>query len=67
MFAYEPTPDLSDFNCPHCAAAYKVVHVEAEDSSSDDEVTCLQCDGPLQGREDRFILKYFLVDRRRKP
>ena len=51
-------------NCPHCGAAYKVVQIEAP--SDPVEVTCRSCGGPLQGREGRFLLKYFLVDKRRK-
>jgi len=51
-------------NCPHCGAAYKVVQVEA--ASDPVEITCRSCGGPLQGREGRFLLKYFLVDKRRK-
>ena len=51
-------------NCPHCGAAYKVVQVEAP--SDPVEITCRSCGGPLAGREGRFLLKYFLVDKRRK-
>ncbi len=51
-------------NCPHCAAAYRVVRVEAP--SDPVEVTCRSCGGPLQARSGRFLLKYFLVDKRRK-
>jgi predicted Zn finger-like uncharacterized protein len=51
-------------NCPHCGAAYKVVQVEAPSDLV--EITCRSCGGPLQGREGRFLLKYFLVDKRRK-
>jgi hypothetical protein len=28
-------------------------------------VCCLSCGGPLDGRENAFILKYFLVERPR--
>ena len=60
--------DVTRFSCPHCAASYQLVQVEAEDTTSDGEVTCPRCGGPLQGREGRFIRKYFLVDReRRRP
>ena len=27
--------------------------------------TCLSCGTPLQGREDRFVMKYFLLERSR--
>ena len=29
--------------CPHGAASYQLVYVEAEDTASDGELTCLQC------------------------
>ena len=51
-------------NCPHCGAAYKVVQIEAP--SDPVEVTCRSCGGSLPGRDGRFLLKYFLVDKRRK-
>jgi predicted Zn finger-like uncharacterized protein len=53
--------------CPHCAAKYKLIRVEAP-PSQDREVTCLNCGGPLPARERHFVLKYFLADpRRRRP
>jgi hypothetical protein len=58
--------DVTSFSCPHCAAAYKLVHVEAEESATDPEILCLRCRGLLQGREDGFLRKYFFVDRKRK-
>jgi predicted Zn finger-like uncharacterized protein len=51
--------------CPHCGAKYNVVRVAAP-PSQDGEVTCLNCGGPLSAREGQFVLKYFLVDRRRR-
>jgi predicted Zn finger-like uncharacterized protein len=51
-------------NCPHCGAAYKVVQVEAP--SEPVEVTCRSCGGSLPGQDGKFLLKYFLVDKRRK-
>ena len=59
-----PDPASTRMNCPHCGAAYRVVQVEAP--SDPVEVTCRSCGGPLQGRIGRFLLKYFLVDKRRK-
>jgi hypothetical protein len=46
------------------ASSCQLVYVEAEDTASDGESTCLQCDGPLPGRDGSFIRKYFLVDRK---
>ena len=52
------------FICPHCAALYKVVRVEA-DPPDECDLTCPVCDGPLPASEGPFILKYFLVERPR--
>jgi predicted Zn finger-like uncharacterized protein len=51
-------------NCPHCGAAYRVVEIEAQ--SDPVEITCKSCGGPLEGRRGPFLLKYFLVDKRRR-
>jgi predicted nucleic acid-binding Zn ribbon protein len=53
----------SRFNCSNCGAAYEVVHVEAENVANDCELACLSCGAPLQSRQGRFVLKYFLVKR----
>jgi predicted Zn finger-like uncharacterized protein len=52
------------FQCPHCAAKYALVKVEAA-SPVNSKVRCVSCGGPLDGRENAFILKYFLVERPR--
>ena len=54
----------SRMNCPHCGAAHRVVQIEAQ--SDPIEITCKSCGGPLEGRRGRFLLKYFLVDKRRR-
>jgi predicted Zn finger-like uncharacterized protein len=54
-------PSVTEFKCPNCEARYKVVRVEASAIGADREITCLRCGGPLNGREGRFILKYFLT------
>ena len=55
----------SPFHCPHCAAKYALVKVEAV-APADAKVRCISCGGPLDGRENAFILKYFLVERPRQ-
>jgi hypothetical protein len=45
---------------------YKVVRVEAESVSANQQLVCRKCGGPLHGRDGRFIVKYFLVDRPRR-
>ena len=55
----------SPFHCPHCAAKYALVKVEAA-APADAKVRCISCGGPLDGRENAFILKYFLVERSRQ-
>ena len=52
------------FQCPHCTAKYALVKVEAS-APVDAKVRCISCGGPLDGRENAFILKYFLVERPR--
>jgi len=52
-------------SCPHCETRYRVVKVEADSTAPLREITCLACGGPLQGREGRFALKYFLVESRK--
>jgi hypothetical protein len=55
----------TDFDCPNCGARYKIVRVERDEVLSEEQTACLGCDAPLNGREGRLILKYFLLDRPR--
>jgi predicted RNA-binding Zn-ribbon protein involved in translation (DUF1610 family) len=58
-----PRTQSTSFECPNCAAKYEVVRVEAgQGATTDREITCVSCGGPLHGREGPFLLKYFLVD-----
>jgi len=57
-----PSP-ASRFNCPNCGAVYEVVYVEAEIVALYRELACLSCGAPLQARQGRFALKYFLLER----
>jgi predicted Zn finger-like uncharacterized protein len=50
----------SSIHCPHCAAEYRVVRIEAP-PSQDRAVECLSCGGPLPAREGALIVKYFFV------
>jgi hypothetical protein len=57
----------TSFECPNCAAKYEVVRVDAPPGPTiDREITCVSCGGPLQGREGPFVLKYFLIERRKR-
>ena len=60
-----PETQSSSFNCPNCNAAYRLVRAEGDPHANYREITCRTCGAPLSGREGRFILKYFLVDRPR--
>jgi hypothetical protein len=53
------------FNCPNCSSQYRLIRVEAEPRSYG-QIECVHCGGPLNGREGKFILKYFLVDKPRR-
>jgi predicted RNA-binding Zn-ribbon protein involved in translation (DUF1610 family) len=55
-------PRVTRFNCPNCDAKYDLVRTEAEPVTTDRELVCLSCGGPLRSREGRFILKYFLLE-----
>ena len=51
-----------NLNCPNCGAHYRLVRVEASSATIARQLACLKCGGPLQGREGRYVLKYFLLD-----
>jgi hypothetical protein len=58
----------SNFRCPGCGAAYKLVRVVKQESEVEDRLLfCINCDQPLSAKDDGFVLKYFLVDRPKKP
>ena len=61
-----PKSPVNRFNCPNCEALYMVVEVQAEASKLYRQLTCRSCDGPLVAQKGRFILKYFLLEERRK-
>jgi len=58
------TSPSTAFDCYNCEATYEVVRVEAPPgSTTNHEIVCIRCGGPLHGREGNFFLKYFLVGR----
>jgi heavy metal efflux system protein len=54
-----------DFSCPNCGALYKVVRVLKLETNQPDyqDVHCAHCKRPLSGTDDRFLLKYFMVQK----
>jgi predicted nucleic acid-binding Zn ribbon protein len=56
---------VTHYECPNCRAQYRLVRVDADANAPDREITCRSCGAPLQGREGRYALKYFLVNRPR--
>ena len=52
------------FSCRNCNAKYLLIRVDSEPSHG--RIECHHCGAPLNGREGRFILKYFLIDRPRR-
>jgi hypothetical protein len=55
------------FRCPACAAKYEVIGCEAPPGlTTDRELRCICCGGPLDAREGEFVLKYFLIERPRE-
>jgi hypothetical protein len=61
-----PTSQVSRFTCPNCDASYMVVQVRAAPSTFYRPIACRSCNGPLEAQKGRFILKYFLLEERRK-
>ena len=61
-----PKSQVSRFNCPNCDASYMVVQIQAGPSTFYRQITCRSCDGALEAQKGRFILKYFLLEERRK-
>jgi hypothetical protein len=55
------------FNRPNCNALYQIVKVEAGPETVDREVICRVCAAPFPGREDGFVLKYFLLRKASHP
>jgi predicted RNA-binding Zn-ribbon protein involved in translation (DUF1610 family) len=46
----------TSFNCPNCSAKYEIGRVEApQGATTDREITCVDCGGPLHGREGPFL------------
>jgi hypothetical protein len=43
-----------------------VVQVHAEPSTLYRQITCRSCDSPLDAQKGQYILKYFLLQERRK-
>jgi hypothetical protein len=55
------------FNCPHCNALYHMVRAEAGPETIDSEIPCRACGGPLPGRAESFVLKYFRLRNALRP
>ena len=53
-------PTFRSFTCPNCQALYHVVKGEAGPETVDKNVACRACGAPFAGREEGFVLKYFL-------
>jgi predicted RNA-binding Zn-ribbon protein involved in translation (DUF1610 family) len=57
---------VTPFECPNCGAQYKLVRVETDRALPNEELPCRNCGEPLNGREGKFVLKYFLVGNPRR-
>lgn len=49
------------FQCPNCDALYQLIRIETDSVTADRQIECLTCGAPLQGRDGRYLLKYFLL------
>jgi hypothetical protein len=56
-----PDGSVNSFACPRCHAPFQVVKVDAGPETTDREISCPICRGPLVGREGKLVLKYFLA------
>ena len=54
-------PSVVHINCLHCKALYRLIKAEAGPETNNSEVSCRICGGPLPGRDESFVLKYFLI------
>lgn len=57
----------ADFVCPRCTSRYKLVRVHAEPGLPEHLIHCRVCKEPLAATEGDYVLKYFLVGKRRTP
>jgi hypothetical protein len=48
-------------NCSHCNALYQVIRAEAGPETTERDLACRVCGGPLPAREGQLVLKYFLL------
>ena len=60
-------PSFISFTCPNCRALYQLVKVDAGPETVDQEVACRVCGAPFPGRENGFVLKYFLLRKVARP
>jgi hypothetical protein len=60
-------PSFISFTCPNCRALYQLVKVDAGAETVDQEVACRVCGAPFPGRENGFVLKYFLLRKAARP
>src|SRR5262249_49736849 len=54
-----------DFICPGCGAGYKVVRIKAEADPAHRLIHCRVCKRSLAPTDREYILKYFLIGRKR--
>ena len=54
-----------DFVCPRCTSRYKLVRVRAEPGLLSHVIHCKVCKEPLPPTDGEYVLKYFLVGRKR--
>jgi hypothetical protein len=57
--------EVADFVCPRCRSRYKLVRVHAEPGLSERLIHCRVCKEPFAATEGKYVLKYFLVGKRR--
>jgi hypothetical protein len=58
-------PDVACFDCPNCAAKYKLVRAEADAKTLDRQITSRSCGVPFHGRKGRWYSNTLLWTVRR--
>jgi hypothetical protein len=57
----------ANFTCPNCSALDHIVKAEAgPETTTDGDIACRICGGPLPARDEQFVLKYFSYEKRSK-
>ena len=66
-FRYDDRPTDNTLRLPKLRRPIQACSYRSGSGVGTHQITCRSCGTPLEGREGRFILKYFLVSRPKSP